>query len=222
MTREANGLLRIDLHVHTVYSHDAFATPDQLLHTCRRRGITGLAITDHNTIEGALACRRVLPFPVIVGEEVSTQSGHVIGLFLKEPVPAGRSVAETIGRIRDQGGLVYLPHPFDRVRSSHLSEEELVAVAGQVDMVEVFNSRNLFDAANREALAYARSAQRVHAVGSDAHSAAEVGKSYVEMAPFATPGEFLANLRGASLRARRTPLAVRALVKLRRRLRRSR
>ncbi len=161
----------------------------------------------------------MLPFPVIVGEEVSTQSGHVIGLFLRDTVPPGLSVAETIGRIRDQGGLVCLPHPFDRVRSSHLTEAELAAVAGQVDMVEVFNSRNLFDGANRAALAYARASHRVHAVGSDAHSAAEVGKSYVEMAPFATPEQFLANLRGASVRTRRTPLALRALVKLRRRLR---
>jgi predicted metal-dependent phosphoesterase TrpH len=210
---------RIDLHVHTIYSHDGFSTPEQLLHTCRRKGITGLAITDHNTIEGALVCEKALPLTVIVGEEVSTQSGHVIGLFLKEPIPPGLSVVETIARIREQEGLVYLPHPFDRVRSSHISEAELETVADQVDMVEVFNSRNLFEEANRRALAYAETHNRLQTVGSDAHIPTEVGRSYIEMAPFANAEEFLANLHAACLRGRKTSLAVRAWIKLRKKWR---
>jgi predicted metal-dependent phosphoesterase TrpH len=215
----AQDRLRIDLHVHTAYSYDGFSTPEQLAQTCRRRGITGLAITDHDTIEGALVCRKALPFTVIVGEEVSTQSGHLIGLFLKKTIPPGRSVTETIARIREQGGLVYLPHPFDRVRSSHMSEDELNAVADQVDMVEVFNSRNLFHAANRQALDFANTTHRLHTAGSDAHIATEVGRSYVEMEPFTSTEEFLVNLQGARLLGRRTSLTVRAWIKLRKRLR---
>lgn len=219
MSRAANGVWRIDLHVHTAHSRDGFTTLDQLARVCRRKGLAALAVTDHDTIEGALVCRKVLDLAVIVGEEVSTRSGHLIGLFLTELVPSGLSVSETIAHIRGQGGLVYLPHPFDRVRSAHMSERELEAVAEQVDVVEVFNSRNLFPQANRRALAFARETRRREAVGSDAHIPLEVGRSYVEMLPFSSSEEFLANLTGARLHGRRTPLTVRAWIKLRKELR---
>jgi predicted metal-dependent phosphoesterase TrpH len=219
MSQAVNGLLRLDFHVHTVFSYDGFTTPEQLIRTCQRRGITGLAITDHNTMEGALICQRLLPLRVIVGEEISTQSGHVIGLFLKKPIPPGLSVKETIARIREQEGLVYLPHPFDRVRSSHLTSSELEELADDVDMVEVFNSRNLFEEANRQARDYARAKNRLQTAGSDAHIPSEVGRSYVEMAVFSNAEEFLAQLQAARLQGRKTPLTVRAYIKLRKRLR---
>lgn len=211
-----NGdLLRIDLHVHTAYSYDGFTTIDQLSAACERRGLDGLAITDHDTLEAALLCKRSLALEVIVGEEVTTASGHLIGLFLKHWVPPGLPVGETIDRIRDQGGLVYLPHPFDRVRSGYMSPAELQELADRFDMVEVFNSRNLFDETNHKASAFAESHSLLRTVGSDAHIPLEVGRSSLEMRTFSGPEEFLANLKEAQLTGRKTPLGVRAMIKLR-------
>jgi predicted metal-dependent phosphoesterase TrpH len=213
-----NDLVRIDLHVHTAYSYDGFTTIEQLIAVCLRRGLNGLAITDHDTLEAALLCKKSLPFQVIVGEEVTTASGHLIGLFLKRWIPPGLSVAETIDRIRDQGGLVYLPHPFDRVRSGYMSPGELQELANRFDMVEVFNSRNLFDDANHRAAAFAASHSLLRTVGSDAHIPHEVGRSSLEMTAFCGPDEFKANLKQARPTTRRTPLGVRALIKLRKKL----
>jgi predicted metal-dependent phosphoesterase TrpH len=208
-----HDLLRIDLHVHTAYSYDGFTTLEQLSAACRRRGIDGLAITDHDTMEAALLCKRSLPLQVIVGEEVTTTSGHLIGLFLKRWIPPGLSVSATIERIRDQGGLVYLPHPFDTVRSGRITEAELDDVANQIDMVEVFNSRNLFADANRKASEFANSHSILRTVGSDAHIPHEIGRSSLEMKSFSGPDEFLVNLNQTRLATRRTPLTVRAWIK---------
>ena len=204
--------------MHTAYSYDGFTTIEQLSTACQRRGINGLAITDHDTLEAALLCKKALPFQVIVGEEVTTASGHLIGLFLKSWIPPGLSVAETIDRIRDQGGLVYLPHPFDRVRSGHMSPGELQKLANRFDMVEVFNSRNLFDDANHRAAVFAASHSLLCTVGSDAHIPHEVGRSSLEMKPFSGADEFRVNLKQARLTTRKTPLGVRALIKVRKKL----
>ena len=215
MKHQDNDRLRIDLHVHTAYSYDGFTTVEQLSTICQRRGINGLAITDHDTLEAALLCKKSLPFEVIVGEEVTTASGHLIGLFLKHWIPPGLSVAETIDRIQDQGGLVYLPHPFDRIRSGYMNPSELEELANRFDMVEIFNSRNLFGDANHKASAFAESHSLLRTVGTDAHIPHEVGRSSVEMRAFSGPDEFRVNLKHARLMTRRTPLGVRALIKVR-------
>ncbi|HID86936.1 MAG TPA: PHP domain-containing protein [Anaerolineae bacterium] len=187
-------MIRIDLHVHTRYSGDCLTSFQAIIEACRRRGLGGVAITDHNRLEGALAFREVAPFPVIVGEEVDTSEGEIIGLFLKEEIPRGLTPEETVTRIKEQGGLVYIPHPMDRVRRSALRRGALERILDQVDAIEVFNARVTFPADNEEARRYAQEHGLPQGAGSDAHTPGEIGRAYVEMEPFNDPEEFLRHL----------------------------
>jgi predicted metal-dependent phosphoesterase TrpH len=158
------------------------ARPEAVVRTAVNRGLTHLAITDHERIDGARAARNAAPegLTVIVGEEVRSQSGDLIGLYLDSAVPSGLSAAETARRIHDQGGLVGLPHPFDRFRASTgrgSSEDELEAMLGLVDYVEVFNAR-LIGRGNQRAADLAATHQVPGAAVSDAHTVFEVGVSY--------------------------------------------
>ena len=150
--------------MHTCFSPDSETTPERLVERCIEVGLGLIAVTDHNTIEGALAVREIAPFPVIVGEEVKTSEGEITGLFLKEEVPEGLSPLETVRRIKDQGGLVSLPHAFDRFRSEVISPGALEEVVAQADIIEVFNARNNLSADDRKAEAFAKGA-RPHNVG---------------------------------------------------------
>ncbi len=175
---------RVDLHVHTRYSPDSGTSPARLVERCLRVGLSCIAVTDHNTIRGALEVARLAPFPVIVGEEVKTADGDLIGLFLREEVPRGLPAAETARRIHDVGGLVSVPHPFDTVRRSVLTPDGLEAVLPHADMVEGFNARNTFASANRRAReAAARFGAPTVAV-SDAHQPLELGRTYTELPDF--------------------------------------
>jgi predicted metal-dependent phosphoesterase TrpH len=186
-------MMKIDLHVHTTYSGDCLTSFEAIIEVCRRRGLS-VAITDHNRIEGALAFREVAPFPVIVGEEVQTLEGEIIGLFLEEGIPRDLSPEETIARIKEQGGLVYIPHPMDRVRRSVLRREALERITDQVDAIEVFNARVTFPADNEAARRFAQEHGLPQGAGSDAHTPWEIGRAYVEMEPFNDPQEFLRHL----------------------------
>ncbi len=204
----AHTLLRVDLHTHTFYSSDSRLTLEAAVAGWQAAGITCVAITDHNTIAGALVLREQGAIRVIVGEEIRTCEGEIIGLFLEEEIPRGLTPEETIARIRKQGGLVMVPHPFDRFRRSRLSEEALLRVRHQVDILEVFNARTPLPWDNERALRFARENHITPAVGSDAHTARELGRAYVEMADFATPDAFLTALRQGRLVMRRSPLLV--------------
>jgi predicted metal-dependent phosphoesterase TrpH len=186
-------MMKIDLHVHTTYSGDCLTPFEAIIEACRRRGLS-VAITDHNRIEGALAFREIAPFPVIVGEEIDTLEGEIIGLFLEKGIPRGLTPEETIARIKEQGGLVYIPHPMDRVRRSVLRREALERITDQVDALEVFNARVTFPADNEEARRFAQEHGLPQGAGSDAHTPWEIGRAYVEMEPFNDPQEFLRHL----------------------------
>lgn len=194
-------MLHVDLHSHTRHSWDSAMPVEALVDRCVRRGITCLAVTDHNTIAGGLAAQKIAPFKVIVGEEIKTDEGEIIGLFLKEEVPRGLSPEETVERVHAQGGLVAVPHPYDRFRRSRLRAEALERLADQIDITEAFNCRTTLLRDSQRAEAYGRAHGHALGTGSDSHTPIEVGGTYVEMEDFdlRDPQEFLAKLRGARI-----------------------
>ncbi|MBC7263937.1 MAG: PHP domain-containing protein [Chloroflexi bacterium] len=184
-------MIKADLHVHTSASRDSMLSPEELIALCLRRGIGALAVTDHNHIAGALRLREIAPFPVIVGEEIQTTCGEIMGLFLEETVPKNLSPEETVIRIKEQGGLVIIPHPFDRVRRSVLRRDALYAILDQVDGIEVFNARVTLPNDNIRARALAEERGLLQTAGSDGHIACEIGNAWVEMPEFEDKEGFL-------------------------------
>ena len=191
----APGRLRVDLHSHTMWSGDSTTTPDELVAAIEESGLDVVCITDHNTIDGALALADRLPCRVVVGEELRTTAGELIGLFLRDRVPMGTTPVEAAEAIRDQGGLVYVPHPFDPMRRN-LAEPALVDLAarGLVDAVEVLNAKTSLASLNRRAAEFASEHGLAAGAGSDAHVPGALGAAYVEMDDFDGPASFLAAL----------------------------
>jgi predicted metal-dependent phosphoesterase TrpH len=192
----------IDLHCHTNASFDSLADPLAVARAAVSRGLTHLAITDHDRIEGALRARDAAPagLTVIVGEEIRTAGGDLIALFLERAVPPGRPVAETIAAVREQGGLVGVPHPFDRFRGSMGRSEALEAMVGLVDWVEAFNARVFGGSANEQAALLARDFRLPGVAVSDAHSTLEVGVAFTALTGDpSTPAGLLAALPSAQL-----------------------
>ena len=212
--------------MHTRFSPDSDTRPERLVDRCRKVGLNCIAVTDHNTIDGALVVRRAADFTVIVGEEVTTTEGEITGLFLDEAVPRGLSPLETAKRVKAQGGLVSIPHPFDRFRRSVISRKALDEILPYTDIVEVFNSRNSFSDADRRAQDFAREHGLLASGVSDAHTTMELGRTYVEMPEFdGTPEGFKRALAEGTIVGRRTsPLihVVTTFTKLRKRLMRTR
>jgi predicted metal-dependent phosphoesterase TrpH len=187
--------MKIDLHSHTLCSKDSFNQYDLIIAAVQRAGLDGIAVTDHNEFRGALEMKRRAPFIVIPSEEIKTSRGEIIGHFLQEWIPPGLEPLETVRRIHEQGGLAYVPHPFDEVRGSRLQREALIEVTPYIDVLEVFNARNALPRYNARALEYARVNNLLGGAGSDAHTYAEYGRGYVDVPPFHDAESFLAGLR---------------------------
>jgi predicted metal-dependent phosphoesterase TrpH len=188
---ESNELIQVDLHVHTRHSPDALSTSQEVIAAVQHRGLGAIAVTDHNAIAGAFELQRIAPFPVIVGEEILTNEGEIIGLFLQEHVPAGLTPVQTVSRIREQDGLVYIPHPFDLYRDSRLNEASLMVILEQVDVLEVLNARVTLPAHNERARQFASEHSLLNGAGSDAHVPFEIGQAYVELQSFADKAGFV-------------------------------
>jgi predicted metal-dependent phosphoesterase TrpH/glycosyltransferase involved in cell wall biosynthesis len=190
-----------DLHMHTEHSYDCSVPVAALIDHAERQGLGAIAITDHNEFGGALEAvelARGRPLRVIPGEEVKTTAGEVIGLFLREHIPPGQSVEDTIAAIREQGGVVYLPHPFDRLHSIP-DARTLHRHLAEIDVFEVYNAKLLLDGFNAEAARFARKYNLTMGAGSDAHVLQAVGTGAVRMPAFETPEEFLISLRSAEI-----------------------
>jgi predicted metal-dependent phosphoesterase TrpH len=211
-------LIDVDMHMHTDHSHDCATPVEVLLATAREQGLGAIVVTDHNEISGALAARERAegwgshppgshpPVKVVVGEEVKTASqGEVIGLFIEERIPRGLTMAETVAEIKRQGGLVYMPHPFDRMHAVP-DYEHLLPVLDEVDAIEVFNPRVAIGAFNEEAARFAAKYRIAAGAGSDAHVAQGLGSVRVRMRDFEGPQEFLQSLRDAEILRRPTSL----------------
>ena len=199
-----------DLHMHTSHSHDCSIEPADLVAHAEAQGLGAIAVTDHNVFSGALeaveAARRS-PLTVIPGEEVKTDGdGEVIGLFLEHEIPRGMSFADTVAAIREQGGLVYLPHPFDRMHAIP-TPATLSRHVVDVDVFEVYNARLLFEGYNDEALRFARKYNLTMGAGSDAHVLQGVGTGALKMRAFRDPEEFLVSLHSAEVLRRPKSLA---------------
>ena len=190
------GHVRVDMHMHTMWSGDATTTPDELRTAIAATGIDVLCITDHGTINGARQLEDELECRVVVGEEVRTREGEIIGLFLTERLPLGMTPEEAVRAIRGQGGVVYIPHPFDPMRHCMREEALLRLVAeGEVDSVEVLNAKVSLSSLNLRAAELAADNDLGAGAGSDAHEPSAIGAAYVEMPDFADGASFLAALR---------------------------
>ena len=197
-------LLKADLHIHTEYSIDCDMTLEQIINRCQEMGINCIAIADHGTAEGALKMQSIAPFTVIVAEEILTTHGEIMGMFLKETIPSGLSVEQTIFQIKAQGALVNIPHPFDVFRQSVLDSSKIEISAEQIDLIEVFNSRYFLPQSAVKAQTFAEKYGIPQSAGSDAHTPHEIGNAYVEIPEFNGRDDFLQALEKSKISGQRT------------------
>jgi len=191
---------RVDLHTHTSASSDSRIDPAALVERAREIGLNKVAITDHNTIEGALSAQQLAPDLVIVGEEIEVSTGgELIAYFLTEVIPRGLPVEEALRQLKAQGAVISISHPLDRLRGSALGEEMTLQIIDQVEALEVFNARCLRPDDNRKAADLANRFAKAPTAGSDAHTLPELGAGYLVLPPFkSNPEAFRASLARAT------------------------
>ncbi|MEX2599869.1 MAG: PHP domain-containing protein [Dehalococcoidia bacterium] len=191
--------MRGDFHMHTYFSFDCMTSPQALLKRCQEVGLNCIAVTDHNSIRGSQAVKAIAPFTVILGEEIKSTAGEITGLFLQEEIEPGLAPVETAKRIKEQGGLVSVPHPFTGMGRSSLARGPLLEILPYVDIVEGFNARTMEPRLNEEGREFAEEHGLAMTAVSDAHTPRELGSTYTEFPEFdGTPEGFKQALREAS------------------------
>ena len=195
----------VELHSHTHYSKDCVVKFETIQRICQQRQIDKICITDHNTADGAIAFQKIAPQLVIVGEEIMTTKGELLGYFLKETIPAGLTPKDTIRALREQGAIISVSHPFDEMRKGAWLEHDLLDIIDEVDAIETFNARCVVAGYNDHAKQFAKQRALVGTVGSDAHIPQEYGMALARLQPFQTPQEFLHALQTANTQERLSP-----------------
>ena len=192
--------LRGDFHMHTYYSHDCASTPAAVVRRCEQVGLNCIAVTDHNSIEGSRAVSKIADFRVILGEEVMSTSGEITGLFLQEEIAPGLSPVETAKKIKEQGALVSVPHPFAGSGRSSLAHGAVLEILNYVDIIEGFNARTMNANTTVAGRTFAAEHGLIRTAVSDAHTLGELGRTYTEFPEFdGTPEGFKQALMEASL-----------------------
>jgi predicted metal-dependent phosphoesterase TrpH len=178
------NFIRADFHAHTVYSSDGSTDIPIFIAAARRAGLERVAVTDHNTVRGALEAAALAPDLIIPGEEIMTTEGELLGYYLQKEIPKGLAPEAAIARLRDQGAAISVSHPFDRLRHGAWKVDALRRILPLVDAIEGFNARCLFAEDNRRADLFARENKIPVTTGSDAHTAFELGAAGLEVPPF--------------------------------------
>lgn len=211
-------MIKFAFHIHSTYSKDSLSSPRQIIDYCRKNEIKAIAVTDHNEIAGAFLAEKLAqgcPF-VIIGEEIRSSDGDIIGLFIKNKINPGMSAGETIKAIKDQKGLVCLPHPGESLRREAITKAKSDEIISEADIIEIFNSRTLLDKDNKWAETRAKKYNKSVVMGSDAHFVFEIGRAINFVHPFSDRESFLksiaGNNRGAAVR-KRTNILIQACSK---------
>ena len=190
--------IRADFHIHSSFSPDSRFKVKDLIESCTTKNLNLIAITDHHTNEGARVIQGEAPFPVIIGQEILSSDGEIIGLFLNKTIKKKMSAKETVKAIKDQGGFVQIPHPFDRFRNNHISQKALLEIVAEVDIIEIFNARTILTRDIDQSIQFYldnKEQFNLHKVGvTDSHTSYEIGKSYTELPMYDGQEHFLDSL----------------------------
>lgn len=203
-------IIKAIFHIHTDASRDCNISPHALIDACLKKSIGLIIITDHNTIDGAMLVKELAPsgLKVIVGEEIKTKEGEIIGIFMKNAIKEGLSLSETMQIIKKQDGIVCVPHPCDTLRKERINNDALLKNIKEIDIVETFNARNILSRDNMCAYDMAKKYNKKQIVGSDAHTLNELDSTIMELAEFSNKREFLHSLENASFLTKKSPLVV--------------
>jgi len=198
-------MIKIDLHTHSVGSPDGGITLEEYAKLLDDKVLDMIAVTDHDSIDQALAIQNKLGPRIIIGEEITSLEGEIIGLFLKQKVEPGLSAIKTVQAIKSQGGLVYIPHPFETMRKG-ITKSAIDSISDEIDIVEVYNGRAVFQNKGPQALTWARLNDKIGAASSDAHGLKGIGTTYSSVETVPTKESFLEILKTARLATKRPPV----------------